>query len=52
MIDTNELAKICDARDVLCKFCELDECEKCIVQQLVDDAFAEAEESEDDGYEM
>lgn len=41
MIDLDELARICDARDVLCKFCECDECEKCRVQVLVDDAFAE-----------
>lgn len=47
MIDREEFAKICDARDVLCKFCELDDCEKCIVQQLVDDAFAEFDESEE-----
>lgn len=35
MIDRDELARICDARDVLCKFCECDECEKCRVQVLV-----------------
>lgn len=34
MIDRDELARICDARDVLCKFCECDECEKCRVQVL------------------
>lgn len=41
-----ELGAICHARDVLCGFCEADECEKCIVTRLVDDAFNECEEEE------
>ncbi len=39
-----ELAVLCQARDTLCGFCEADECEKCIVTRLIDDAFNEYEE--------
>ena len=47
-IDRKELAKICNARNTLCNFCENDACERCIVTQLVDDAYAEVEEAEND----
>lgn len=30
-MNREEFAKICEARDVLCAFCEVQECEKCIV---------------------
>lgn len=29
---------LCEARDVLCGFCKVNECEKCIVTHLIDDA--------------
>ncbi len=48
MIDRNKLAEICNARDVLCKFCEnYDFCEKCQVTSLVNDAYAEVEDDSD-----
>lgn len=40
-MDKEYLAKLCDARDTLCEFCEADECEKCIVAHLIDDAYNE-----------
>lgn len=45
-MDREQYAAICQARDVLCGFCEADECEKCIVTRLVDDAANEYEEEE------
>lgn len=48
-IDRDELAELCDARDKLCGFCEnTDACEKCQVTLLIDQAFSECEEYEDD----
>ena len=46
-MDREYLAKLCEARDTLCGFCEVDECEKCIVTHLIDDAYNEM--PEDDG---
>lgn len=43
-----ELAKLCEARDVLCGYCEANECDKCIVTSLIDDAFAELEDEQDE----
>ena len=43
----NELAVLCDARDKLCGFCEVQECEKCIVTHLIDDAYNELPEEEE-----
>ncbi len=40
-MDKEYLEKLCDARDTLCSFCEANECEKCIVSHLIDDAFNE-----------
>lgn len=40
-MDKDYFARLCDARDTLCGFCEVDECEKCIVTQLIDDAYNE-----------
>lgn len=49
MIDKDYLAKICDARDTLCAFCEnTDFCPKCQVTLLVDDAYAEAGDPDDE----
>lgn len=47
-MDRETIGKLCDARDTLCGFCEADECEKCIVTRLIDDAFCELKETEDD----
>lgn len=47
MIDRDGLSKLCDARDTLCGFCEADECEKCIVTCLIDDAYNEVGEETD-----
>lgn len=47
-MNREEFAKICEARDVLCAFCEVQECEKCIVTQLVDDAANELPEEDAD----
>ena len=49
MIDKDYLAKICDARDTLCAFCEnTDICPIFQVTQLVDDAYAEAGDQDDE----
>ena len=50
-MDRVELAELCDARDKLCGFCEADECEKCIVTRLIDDACAECDDYDDDDYD-
>lgn len=42
-IDKEELAKICQARDTLCNFCENTDCEKCQVTILINDAYNEVE---------
>ena len=42
----DELAVLCDARDKLCGYCQSDECEKCIVTALIDDAYNETPEEE------
>jgi hypothetical protein len=43
-MDREDLAELLDARDKLCAFCENDECEKCIVTLLIDQAHEELEE--------
>lgn len=45
-ITHNELDALCKARDTLCNYCEVDECEKCIVTNLIDDAYSELEDDE------
>lgn len=45
-MNREEFTQICQARDVLCNFCEADECDKCIVTRLVDDATIEYNEEE------
>jgi hypothetical protein len=42
----DELAVLCKARDTLCNYCEADKCEKCIVTNLIDDAYSELEDDE------
>lgn len=43
-MDEKELERICNARNVLCGFCEnKDFCEKCQVTLLVDQAYADYE---------
>lgn len=44
-----DLAVLLDARDKLCGFCEnYDHCEKCQVTVLVNDAYAECEDLEEE----
>ena len=39
-IDKETLAEICNARDILCNFCEnTEDCETCQITRLIDDAF-------------
>lgn len=39
-IDKETLAELCNARDILCNFCENNEdCDKCQITRLIDDAF-------------
>lgn len=38
-------AALLNAQKTLCEYCENDECEKCIVTNLLDDAYTEAEEA-------
>lgn len=45
-ITHDELAALYKARDTLCNYCEVDECEKCIVANLIDDAYSELENDE------
>ena len=40
-MDRYMLAEICNARDVLCNYCESHECEHCTVAELVNSAFDE-----------
>lgn len=40
-ITLDDLATLCDARDKLCSFCEnTEDCSKCQVTRLIDDAYA------------
>ena len=47
-MDREYLSKLCNARDTLCGFCEADECEKCIVTYLINDAYNELGDEEED----
>lgn len=39
-IDKETLAELCNARDILCNFCENNEdCDKCQITRLIEDAF-------------
>lgn len=44
MISRNQLEELAGARTTLCNFCEADECDKCIVTNLINKAYSEAEE--------
>lgn len=46
-MDKDYLARLCNARDILCEFCEADACEKCIVTQLIDDAYNKLPDGDD-----
>lgn len=47
-IDREDLAKLVDARDALCDFCEAyDECERCRVTLLIDQAYAECDSDDE-----
>lgn len=41
-ISENEYTSLLDARDKLCHFCQSDECDKCQISRLTDDAHNEA----------
>ena len=41
IMDQDYLARICDARDVLCGYCKSGDCFMCTVHHLVNDAFGE-----------
>ena len=45
MISESEYTGLLDARDRLCRFCQSEECEKCQVTRLADDAHFEAEQA-------
>lgn len=42
-----ELTALCEARDEICSCCKVESCEKCIVDQLVSEAFKEISKSEE-----
>ena len=43
-----ELTVLLDARDKLCGFCENDVCERCQVTLLIDDAYTECDELDEE----
>lgn len=45
-MDRDYLARICDARDVLCGYCQSGDCFMCTVHHLVADAFSELNDVE------
>ncbi len=47
-ISMDELAEILDARDTLCAYCENNACERCIVTMLVNDAYNECLDGNED----
>ena len=46
IMDRDYLARICDARDVLCGYCKSGDCIMCVVHNLVGDAFDEMGDTE------
>lgn len=46
--DMNRLSEICNAGKILCDFCENDNCEKCQVTNLLNDAYCEFGEDNED----
>lgn len=47
-MDKEYFTKLCAARDILCDFCEADECDQCMVSHLINDAYDELPGEEDD----
>jgi len=47
-MDEEYFAELCHARDTLCGFCEAGECEKCIVDRLINDAANELPDCEEE----
>ena len=47
-----ELIALCEARDEICSCCRVENCEKCIVDQLVSEAFKEVSESEENNKDI
>ena len=47
-----ELTALCEARDEICSCCRVENCEKCIVDQLVSEAFKEVSEREEEDKEF
>lgn len=47
-MDTDILAKLCEARDVLCGACEPDHCDLCQVTRIINDAFAAVEDENEE----
>lgn len=45
IIDKTTYTELLDARNKICNYCECNECEKCIITELIDDAYDEAVES-------
>lgn len=47
-MDREYLAKLCDARDTLCGACKSGGCLQCRVRHIIDDAFGELSEEDED----
>ena len=47
-MDREYLARLCDARDTLCGFCKSGGCLQCKVRHIIDDAFNELSEEDED----
>lgn len=47
-MNREQLDDLLKARNKLCAFCENDECEKCQVTLLINDAYAEWERTQDE----
>lgn len=46
MVTREDYESMCSGRDVFCSFCEADECEKCMITRLLNDAFNELPQSD------
>lgn len=49
-MNKEDLARLCDARDTLCEFCEVENCEECVVTQIISDAANESESNDSVSY--
>ena len=47
-MDREYLARLCDARDTLCGYCKSGGCLQCKVRHIIDDAFNELSEEDED----